>query len=101
MQVSMEPLAGGQPSWDWLHDMAADGSISLTLHESTASSSSSSRDSSADTSCWAMPDAIEAADSSASAHFPTSRFKAGGKSGSAGSGAVAPECDSSWQSSEL
>jgi hypothetical protein len=98
----MEPLAGGQPSWDWSHDMAADGSISLTLRESTASRSSS-RDSSADTSCWAMPDAIEAEDGSATAHFPTSRFKAGGNngSGSAGSGAVAPECDSSWQSSEL
>jgi hypothetical protein len=83
--------------------MAADGSISLALRESTASGSSSNRDSFADTSCWAMPDAAETQDSIAAAHFPTSRFKAGGNngSGSARSGAVAPECDSSWQSSEL
>jgi hypothetical protein len=103
-QVSLEPLAGGRPSWGWSHDMAADGSISLALRESAASRRSE-HDTSGDMSCWAMPDAVEAQDTGKHTQFPTSRFKAGEKDCSsktnAGSGAVAPECDSSWQSSQL
>jgi hypothetical protein len=31
--ISVEPLCRGAASWDWVHDMAADGRISLTLRE--------------------------------------------------------------------
>jgi len=33
--ISVEPLCRGAASWDWAHDMAADGRISLTLRENS------------------------------------------------------------------
>lgn len=113
--MSLEPLAGGRASWGWAHDMAADGKISLTLRESSASGGSSSASDAAagDMSCWAVPNVSQGDDESgkgdgsnegsSSVPFPTSRFSAGcSGSGNDGQAATAgQESDSSWQSSEL
>lgn len=98
-KVSLEPLAGGCPSWEWAHDMAADGGISLTLRKRSVGGSRSAIGAD-DLSCWAPPDASQVDDDNGDRlPFPTSRFNAG--SAAAANLIMAPECDSSWQSSEL
>lgn len=118
--VSLEPLPGGRPTWDWAHDMAADGSVSLTLRESPCGGVSGFGGSdSNDAPLWVQrangsgngSDRAHVNGSGGGVSMPSANGKdCNGGNGSSSarwpSGAAAPgasqqECDPSWLSSQL
>lgn len=115
-------VAGGRPTWDWAHDMAADGSISLTLRETPCGGASDSggSSSSSDAAWWAQPadgSGRGSGNGSGRAHVsgvgsgaPTPSADGQARNGSSNGssngawrspGAGQQECDPSWLSSQL